>query len=105
MKEHITVIEKKVSESLGLLHRARRVRDSPALKNLFISFMDSYLNYRNIAWASRSTTKLSKLGSNQKQALRILNNKLTDIREIMIRMKVFNIYKLNIYQILNFNFR
>ena len=41
--------------------------------------------------------KTKKLASKQKQALRILNNEFTDIREIMIRMEVLNIYKLNIY--------
>ena len=63
------------------------------------------MNYGNIGWASTSTTKLKKLASKQKQALRILNNEFTDIREIMVRMKVLNIYKLNIYQILNFMFK
>ena len=92
----------KFQKKLGLLHRARRVLDRTALKNLYFSFIHSYLNYGNIAWASTSTTKLKKLASKQKQALRILNNEFTDIREIMVRMKVLNIYKLNIYQVLNF---
>ena len=48
---------------------------------------------------------LKKLASKQKQAWRILNNEFTDIREIMVRMKVWNIYKLNICQILNFMFK
>ena len=61
--------------------------------------------YGAVVWASTSTTKLKKLTSKQKQALRILNNEFTDIREIMVRMKVLNIYKLNIYQILNFMFK
>ena len=52
-----------------------------------------------------STTKLKKLASKQKQVLWIVNNEFTDIREIMVRMKVLNIYKLNIYQILNFMFK
>ena len=54
-KEHITVIENKVSKNLGLLHRARGVLDSTAIK-------------------------------------------------IMVRTKLLNINKLNIYQILNFMF-
>ena len=49
--------------------------------------------------------KTKKLASKQKQALRIVNNEFMDIREIMVRMKVVNIYKLNIYQILNFMFK
>ena len=47
-KEHIAVIENKVSKNLGLLHRARRVLDRTALKNLSFSFIHSYLNYGNI---------------------------------------------------------
>ena len=50
-------------------------------------------------------SKTKKLSSKQKQALRILNNEFTDIREIMVRMKVLNIYKLKIYEILNFMFK
>ena len=52
-----------------------------------------------------NTTKLKKLASKQKQVLWIVNNEFTDVREIMVRMKVLNIYKLNIYQILNFMFK
>ena len=95
-KEHITAIENKISKNLGLLCRARRVLDSIALKNLYLSFIHSYLNNGNIVWASTSRTKLKKLASKQKQALRIANNEFPDIREIMVRMKVLNIYKLNI---------
>ena len=93
-KEHITVIENKVSKNLGLLYRARRVLDSTALKNLCFSFINSCLNYGNIVWVSTSTTKLKKLASKQKQALRIVNNEFTDIKEIMVRMKVLKMYKL-----------
>ena len=63
------------------------------------------MNYGNIVWASTSTIKLKKLPSKQKQALRIANNEFADIREIMVIMKVLNIYKLNIYQILNWMFK
>ena len=59
--------------------------------------MHSYLNYGNIVWANKSRAKLKKLASKQKQTLRVVNNEFTDIREIMVRMKYLNIYKLNIY--------
>ena len=41
----------------------------------------------------------------KKGALRIVNNEYTDIREIIVRMKILNIYKLNIYQVFNAMFR
>ena len=56
-KKHIAVIESKVSKNIGLLYRARRVLDSMALKNLYFSFIHSYLNYENIVWASTSRTR------------------------------------------------
>ena len=101
-KEHITVIENKVSKNLGLLYRAKRVLDSNALKKLYFSFFHSYLTYGNIAWASTSKTKLKKLASKQKEAVRVVNNDNANIRELMHKMKVLNIYKLNIYQVLTF---
>ena len=104
-KEHITVNEKKFLKNLGLLYRSRRVLDRTALKNLYFSFIHSYLNYGNIIWTSTSTTKLEKLSSKQKQALRIINNESIDIREKMVKMKVLNVYKINIYQILYFKFQ
>ena len=58
-----------------------------------------------IVWASTTRAKLRKLVSKQKQALRIVNNEFTDIREIMVRIKLLNIYELIIYEILNFMFQ
>ena len=55
--------------------------------------------------ASTSRTKLKKLASKQNQALRFVNNEFTDIREIMVRMIVLNIYKFHICKILNFMFK
>ena len=79
----------------------RRVLDSTALKNLYFPIIQSYLNYGNIVLASTNTTKLKKLVSKHNQALRIVNNEFTGIRKMMVRIKVLNIFKLNIYQILN----
>ena len=79
-KEHITLTENKVSKNLGLLYIARRILDSTALKNLYFPFTHSYLNYGNIVWASTSRTRLKKLASKQKQALRIVNNEFTGIK-------------------------
>ena len=97
-KDHITAIENKISKNLGLLYRAKRVLDSDALKKLYFSFFHSYLNYGNIAWASTTKAKLKK-------RVRVVNNGNADIKELMFKMKVLNIYKLNIYQVLTFMFK
>ena len=85
-------IENKVSKNLGLLCRFRRVLDSTAIKNLYFSFIHSYLNYGNIVWASTSIAKLKNVASKQKQALRFVNNEF-----IGINNEINNEIKLWIY--------
>ena len=72
---------------------------------MYFFFIHSYLNYGNIVWASTSRTKRKKTASKPKQTLRVVNNEFTDISETTARMKVLDMYKLNIYQILNFMFK
>ena len=74
-------------------------------QDYFFSFFHSYLNYGNIAWASTSKAKLKKIACKQKEAVRVVNNDNADIKELMFKMKVLNIYKLNIYQVLTFMFK
>ena len=48
---------------------------------------------------------MKKIASKQKEAVRVVNNDNADIKELMFKMKVLNIYKLNIYQVLTFMFK
>ena len=43
------------------------------MKSLYYSFFHSYLNYGNIAWCGTSVTKIKKLYSKQKQAIKALS--------------------------------
>ena len=104
-RNHITTIENKISKNLGLLYKAKRVLNMNALRSFYFSFIHGYLNYGNIVWASVTQTKLKKLASKQKQAIRIFENENYNIKESMTKMKILNIYKLNIYQVLNFMHR
>ena len=45
-----------------------------SLKNLYFSYIRSYLNYANIAWASTYSTKSKKVYLKQKYAVRIVFN-------------------------------
>ena len=104
-RNHITTTENKISKNLGLFYKAKRVLNMNALKSLYFSFSHSYLNYGNIVWASVTQTKFKKLASKQKQAIRIFENQNCNIKDSMTKMKILNIYKLNIYQVLNFMYR
>ena len=45
-----------------------------SLKNGYFSYIHSYLNYANIAWASTYSTKSKKVYLKQKDAVRIVFN-------------------------------
>ena len=72
-KDHINVIENKLSKNLGLLHKAKQFLNAKAMKSLYFSFIHSYLTYGNVVWCSTSMKKTKKLFSKQKQAIKIIS--------------------------------
>ena len=70
-KNHILVVENKVSKNTGILHKAKNIFSMGDLKTLYFSFVHSYLNYWNIACGSTTRAKLEKLANKQTQAIRI----------------------------------
>ena len=62
-KDHINVIENKLSKNLGLLHKAKQFLNVKAMKSIYFSFIHSYLTYVNIVWCSTSMNKTKKLFS------------------------------------------
>ena len=73
-KKHIQLIANKVSKNVGVLYKTSKLINSKCLQSIYCSFIHSYINYANIAWASTNKTKLSKLFGKQKQAARIIFN-------------------------------
>ena len=67
------------------------------------------MTYGNVAWGSTSMKKTKKLFGKQKQAIKIIP--MADIYanlnsdEKMKHLDILNIYKLNLYQILNIMFQ
>ena len=50
--EHIKTIGKKLAKNTGLLYKPRVLLDKESLETIYFSYIHSYLNYSNIAWAS-----------------------------------------------------
>ena len=75
-----------------------------SLKTVYFSYIHSYLNYANIAWANTYQTKLKTVHYHQKHATRIVLNqeKLTHSRPLLLSLKALNVYQINLYQHLNF---
>jgi len=106
-KNHIQIVENKISKNLAMLYKAKPFLNFDALKNLYFCFINTYLTYCNIIWGSNNYTKLKKLYSKQKQACRIIygTDRYSSSETLLHKLGILNIYKLNIYQILIFIFK
>ena len=74
-KEHINYTENKIAKNLGLLYKARPSLERNALLALHYSYIQTYINYANIAWGSTCRTNRKKINSQQKHAICIIFNK------------------------------
>ena len=57
-KKHTRTVENKIAKNTGLLNRAKQLLNSSFLKSIYFPYINTYLNYGNIAWASTQKTKL-----------------------------------------------
>ena len=108
-KDHINIIEKKLSKNLGLLHKAKQFLNAKAMKSLYFSFIHSSLTHGNVAWYRSSMNKTKKIFSKQKQAIKIITmaDRHTNLNsdEKMKHLDILNIYKFNFCQVLNIMFQ
>ena len=104
--DHIHLIENKISKNIGILYMAKFLLNKSCIRNIYLSFVYSYLNYGNISWASTNHTKLAKLFRKQKHASSIIFNKDVDMRNRCHNNNNNNNNKtVNIYQNLVFTFK
>ena len=104
--EHIKTIGKKLAKNIGLL-QVRVLLDKESLQTIYFSYIHSYLNYANIAWAGTYFTKLKPIHYQQKHAARIVfgEDRLTHSRPLLRSLNALNIYQINIYQHANFMYK
>ena len=99
-KNHRNLIENKISKSLGILHWAKHMLNQKSKKNVYFSFMHSYINYGNIAWGSAYKTKLKKIFTYQKKSARVIffADRLSHAKPLMLDMNALNVFQISIYQ-------
>ena len=102
-KQHIEIISK-ISKSIGILYKSRDALSKQCLKQIYFSFIHNYVNYANIAWASTGKSKLGRLYGCQKYAARVIycKDRYTHASPLLNDMKTFNVFQLNIFNILCF---
>ena len=93
-QEHIRTVENKIAKNIGLLYRAKYLLNKASLKCIYFTYIHSYLNYANIAWASTYRTKLKAIYLLQKRAVRIVfnENNMTHSRPLSRSLNALNIY-------------
>ena len=103
-KNHIEVVEKKISKNIGVLYRASHLLDFKNLLKNYFSFIHIYISYANIAWASTFKTKLQGTLKKQKHAARITfhANSFDHSRPLLKKIKALNVYQINLIQTLKF---
>ena len=106
-KEHIDILESKISKNIGVLYKASKLLNISCLKNIYFALIHSYINYANIAWASSWQTGLKKIFLKQKQAVRIIfkKDRLTHSRPLMKKIKALNVYQINLFQVISFMYK
>jgi len=104
---HIQHVTNKISKNLGVLYKTRFILDKNSLKQLYFSFIDSYINYANIAWASTHKSKLDCIYKKQKHAARVIHfkSKFTHAKPLLANLSALSVYHANILQHLCFMFK
>ena len=101
-KNHIEVVENKISKNIGVLYRASHLLDFKNLLKIYFSFIYINISYANIAGASTFKTKLQETLKKQKYAAQIAfhANRLDHARPLLKEMKALNVYQINLIQTL-----
>ena len=73
--KHLKYTENEIAKSIALMYKAKSFSNKDSLLSLYFSYIHSYINYANLAWASTHKTSLKKTHSQQKHAVRIVYNK------------------------------
>ena len=106
-KNHINLIENKISKNIGVLFKASKLLNISCLKNIYFALIHSYINYANIVWGSSYKTGLNNILLKQKHAVRIIFHKdrLTHSRPLLKNIKALNVYQINLFQVTFFMYQ
>ncbi len=73
-KYHITELCKKVSKSIGIIYKMRKLCPQRIQMSLYYSLIHSQLNYGTCIWGNADAIHINKLRVLQKKAVRIIGN-------------------------------
>ena len=69
--EHITHVSKKLAKNISVLSRIKHYLTKPVLRQLYYTLFFPYLSYCNICWGSNYSSRLKRLETLHKRAIRV----------------------------------
>ena len=95
-KYYIEHVCNKVSKSIVIMYKSRNILSKRLVKLMYYSFIHSYLNYANIAWASTKKLNLISLYRSQKYAIKIMHDKdcFVHTKPLFKHAKVLTVYEI-----------
>ena len=102
--QHLRMVENKISKNLGILYKTRAFIGIKNLKDLYHSFIHSYINYANSSWASTNAMSMKRIFNIQKHACRVIlkAERRSPSKPLFEKLKFLSVYQINVYQILQF---
>ena len=103
-KQHITMLESKLSRYLGILFKAKSFLPEYILKKLYYAFLHYHLNFGLIIWSATPTTNLLKLRSMQPKTIRILAGAVwcEHAPPLYVKLNILSLDKLILYALAKF---
>ena len=106
-KRHILHVKKKLAKGIGIICKARKYLNYPALRTLYHSFFYPYIDYCIEVWGSAGKTILEKLSRMQRKAVRLLTKSKyrADTKPLFDNCKILTIAEVHILKISLFMYR
>ena len=106
-KGHIALVTGKLSQSIGMISKARRCLNWKSFLISYYSFIYPYLKYCTHVWGSTYTTNLEKIFVLQKKVLRIMCSipKRSSTDPLFYELGILKFHDINLYWMGKFMFR
>jgi len=106
-KDHIEAVATKIAKNIGILSRIAYLLPINIRINLYYSIVHPYLTYCNIIWASNYPSRLKRLTTLQKRAIRIMNNSsyLLPTDPIFKHLRILKLEQITSWQVSEFMYR
>ena len=106
-KTHINHLSSKISKTICIMYRLRNYMPSDTLKMLYVSLVQSYLNYCATVWGAAYFSNIKPVFILQKKIIRIITNSdyIAPSMPLFEQLRILNIFDLCKFNTLKFFYK